>query len=190
VPGRYRTETSAGSGSPSNRPGFGALDGGAPPSPESVRLLRRDIAAAVAVVATIDDRGFRGVTVSAFCVVSLNPARLLICLGAGSEALAAVQRSGHFAASVLSDRQEFLADQFAGRAPSVNPRFAGVKHQISKLGDPILEECLVWFSCAAQESSPQGDHTVVYGAIQEAGYGTGREPLLYFDGSYRYFQGE
>ena len=26
------------------------------------------------------------------------------------------------------------------------------------------------------------------GAISEAGYGSGREPLLYFDGSYRYFQ--
>ena len=127
-------------------------------------------------------------TVSAFCIVSLNPPRLLACLGTLSEGLAAIQNSRHFALSVLSDRQEFLADQFAGRAPAVNPRFVGIKHQLSKLGDPILEECLVWFSCAVEDSSPQGDHTVVYGDIREAGYGTGREPLLYFDGSYRYFQ--
>ncbi|HLZ07309.1 MAG TPA: flavin reductase family protein [Chloroflexota bacterium] len=188
MPGQYRSDKSAELGSPADRPGFSAVDEGAPPGPDSVRLLRRDIGAAVAAVATTDERGFRGVTVSAFCIVSLNPARLLACVGAASESLAAIQLSGHFALSVLSDRQEFLADQLAGRAPAVNPRFNGIKHQLSKLGDPILEECLVWFSCAVQASNPQGDHTVVYGDIREAGYGSGREPLLYFDGSYRYFQ--
>ena len=153
-----------------------------------MRLLRRDIAAAVAIVATKIESGFRGVTVSSFCLVSLKPARLLACLGTANEALAAIQDSGHFALSVLSDRQEFLADQFAGRAPAVNPQFAGVKYQVTNLGDPILEECLVWFSCSVQNSSPQGDHTVIYGDIREAGYGSGQDPLLYFDGSYRYFQ--
>jgi flavin reductase (DIM6/NTAB) family NADH-FMN oxidoreductase RutF len=30
-----------------------------------------------------------------------------------------------------------------------------------------------------------GDHVAIVGRVIEAGYGTGTEPLLYFDGAYR-----
>ena len=188
MPGQYRSEKSADSGSSPDRREFSKLDDGGKPTPESIRILRREVASTVTVVTTADRGGFKGVTVSAFAIVSLLPPRLLVCLGAESERRGQIESLGHFAVSVLGDTQEFLADQFAGRAPSVNPRFDGVKHRLSGLGDPILEDSIVWFSCAVAGTSAQGDHIVIYGDIREAGFGRGREPLLYFDGSYRRFE--
>jgi flavin reductase (DIM6/NTAB) family NADH-FMN oxidoreductase RutF len=150
-----------------------------------MRDLRRLFSGPVTVVTTADDRGFHGITVSAFCVTSLAPPAVLICLGSQGEALAMVETSGRFAVSLLSDRQEFLADRFAGRAPLVNRRFDGVKHRLTGHGLPVLEECLAWFVCEVSGTQDVGDHVAFFGRVVEAGYGTGIEPLLYFDGAYR-----
>ncbi len=164
---------------------FQVFDGGNPPGVETMRQLRRSVASAVTVVTVATEHGFRGVTVSAFCVVSLAPARVLICLGRQGDALAAVTSVGRFAVNVLSDSQEFRAEQFAGRAPLVNPRFDRVKHRISGSGNPILEDSLVWFDCLVQAMHDGGDHVIVVGDVREAGQGAGALPLLYFDGTYR-----
>lgn len=156
-----------------------------PPNGAFIRELRRLHATAVTVVTFADDRGFRGVTVTAFAIVSLDPPRVLVCLDRLSDALAAVQTRGQFAVNVLSDRQEFLADRFAGRAPLVNARFDGAPHRLTLLGDPILTECLEWYDCRVDQIIPSGDHSIVVGAVLEANLGSGSLPLMYFDGRYR-----
>lgn len=185
---RYRPEIGAGSRGSDDRREFEILDGEDEPTSESLRLLRRLDASAVTVLTTRDAAGYHGITVSAFCIISLAPGRLLACLTTGGDALAAVAATGQFAVSVLSDGQEFLADRFAGRAPLVNPRFAGVKHRLTRLGNPVLEDSLAWFDCGVDSVVDQGDHAVVFGSVREAGYGTGLAPLLYFDGKYRVLQ--
>lgn len=188
MPGEYRARIQMGSGSSGEARAFEAVAGGGVPDAPAMRELRRLHAAAVTVVTTRDDRGFRGVTVTAFGVVSLAPPRVLVSLGTESEALAAITASGSFAVSVLADTQEFLAEQFAGRAPLVNRHFNGVKHRLTAGGNPVLEECLVWFDCSVAARLDEGDHVVVFGTVREAGHGTGADPLLYFDGDYRSIQ--
>lgn len=153
-----------------------------------MRELRRLHAASVTVVTTAVKEGFRGITVSAFCIVSLAPPIVLICLDRRGDALGSITASGQFAVSVLSDSQEFLAEQFAGRAPLVSPTFRGVKHRLTKAGIPVLEECLAWFDCAIQNTYDAGDHAVILGGVREAGFGSGISPLLYFEGAYRELQ--
>ena len=41
-----------------------------------------------------------------------------------------------------------------------------------------------WFDCAVSASHPSGDHTVLFGDVREAGFGSGGEPLLYYEGRY------
>src|SRR5579884_3470706 len=130
MPGEFRGQISVGSGGRSGRRSFEIVDGGQPPSPDSMRALRRLHAAAVTVVTFTTSEGFRGITVTAFCIVSLSPPIVLICLTRGGEAATAIERSSSYAVSVLSDQQEFLAERFAGRAPLVNPRFEGVKYRL------------------------------------------------------------
>ena len=188
MPGEYRARIRVGSGGHGSRRSFEVLDAGRPPYGQTMRELRRLHAAAVTVVTTVTDEGFRGVTVSAFCIVSLEPPIVLICLDQGGEAVQAITASGRFAVSVLSDAQEFLAEQFAGRAPLVNPRFQGVRHRLAKTGCPVLEDCLAWFDCVVQTALPAGDHVVLLGKVTQAGHGTGVRPLLYFDGDYHELQ--
>jgi len=188
MPGKYRTQIGPGSEESKGHGEFQAIEGGQLPTADAMRTLRRMHAAAVTVVTTTDDSGFRGITVSAFCIVSLAPPTVLVCLTTGGEALAAIGVSGRFAVSILSDTQEFLAERFAGRAPLVNAQFDGVKHRVVGTGNPILEDCLVWYDCEVQASYPCGDHHVVVGAVREAGFGSGSFPLLYFDGAYRELQ--
>jgi len=185
VPGEYRGQISMGSGSGGRvRRSFEVVDGGQPPSSDSMRTLRRWHTTSVTVVTTTDS-GFRGVTVSAFSIVSLEPGRVLVCLDRQGDALDAVLKASRFAVSVLSDRQEFLADRFAGRAPLVDPQFSGIRYRLTGRGNPVLEECLVWFDCEVAAHEEWGDHVVVFGEVVEAGNGTGTEPLLYFDAAYR-----
>jgi flavin reductase (DIM6/NTAB) family NADH-FMN oxidoreductase RutF len=174
----------SGGGRPPRR--FEALDGGNLPGPPAMRALRREHAAGVTVVTAVEASGFRGTTVTAFTFVSIDPPRVLVCLGTGSDVLTAITASGRFAVSLLSDTQEFLADRFAGRAPLVNRQFAGVLYRLTKAGNPVLEAALAWLDCTVDHTIPGGDHLIVIGQVVEAGYGTGTAPLLYFDGAYRY----
>jgi flavin reductase (DIM6/NTAB) family NADH-FMN oxidoreductase RutF len=155
------------------------------PTTIEMRQFRRLHAGAVTVVTFTDDRGLRGITVTAFVVVSLSPPRVLVCLDSASEALAGVIAANSFAVSLLGDRQEFLAERFAGRAPLVNRRFDGVPHRMTERGNPVLDDSLVWFDCVVETVEPAGDHTIVVGAVEEAAAGRASDlPLLYFDGRY------
>lgn len=153
-----------------------------------MRVLRGLHAGAVAVVTTTFARGFRGLTATAFTVVSLTPPQILVCLDQGSEGLEHLVAAGRFAVSLLSDQQEFLAERFAGRAPLVNPRFEGVKHHVTAAGNPVLTDSLAWFDCSVAVTQSAGDHVVVFGAVNEAGTGDGVEPLIYFESAYRSLQ--
>jgi flavin reductase (DIM6/NTAB) family NADH-FMN oxidoreductase RutF len=190
VPGRYRTGSSGGSRLPPDRRGFAAVNDSGEPNGESMRNLRRLHASAVIVVTTTDGDGFHGLTVSAFTIVSLDPATILACIATGNDVLERIMTVGRFAVSLLGDDQEFLAERFARRAPLVDRRFTGVKHRLSRSGNPVLESCLAWFDCAVENVQPRGDHTVVFGLVKEAGYGEGGSPLLYFDGAYRFLQAD
>jgi flavin reductase (DIM6/NTAB) family NADH-FMN oxidoreductase RutF len=154
-------------------------------TPIEMRQLRRLHAGAVTVVTYANERGLRGITVTAFVVVSLDPPRVVVCLDRDGEALAAVVAAQTFAVNLLGDRQEFLAERFAGRAPLVNRRFDGVAHHVTPRGNPVLSECLVWFDCVVVFVEPGGDHSIVLGAVEEAATGLASgSPLLYFDGHY------
>src|SRR4051812_10982190 len=72
---------------------------------DTMRDLRRLRTGAVAVVTFVGERGFRGVTVSDFCIVSLDPGKVLFCLDREGEAIEVLSAAGKFAIAILSDSQ-------------------------------------------------------------------------------------
>lgn len=153
---------------------------------EALWATMRRAAAAVTVVTARGDEGYTGITVSAFCLASLEPPLALACLHAGSQALDAIEASGAFAVTVLSGRQEFLAETFAGRAPRPDPLFSSIRHRTLLTGSPILEGGLAWLECRLHAFYPAGDHTIVVGKVVAAGVaGDQDDPLLYFASQYR-----
>src|SRR5260370_34840088 len=65
----------------------------------------------------------RGLTVSAFCAVSLEPPLALACIDKKSNTLPALQHAGGFTANILAAGREQLARRMA---PKLTDKFEGI----------------------------------------------------------------
>ena len=154
---------------------------------EALWATLRRLAAGVTVVTAVGDGGaYVGITVSACCLVSLEPPLVLVCLHTGSQVLEAILVQRAFAVTVLSSHHELLAEMFAGRAPRPDPAFSRIKHRALVTGAPILEDGLAWLDCRLWQATPAGDHMILIGTAVAAGVTAGQDdPLVYFGGQYR-----
>jgi 3-hydroxy-9,10-secoandrosta-1,3,5(10)-triene-9,17-dione monooxygenase reductase component len=151
-----------------------------------VREVRRQWASGVTVVLTREDDGFRGATVAAFAVVSLEPPTVLVCLDRDGRMSELVPEVGRFTVSILDRDHEFLAERFAARAPLVDARLSGVAHHLAPSGLPVLAGALAWCDCRVTGAHVSGDHVVILGDLIAAATGAGTDdPLLYYDRQYR-----
>jgi flavin reductase (DIM6/NTAB) family NADH-FMN oxidoreductase RutF len=158
---------------------------GEPLTDQTFRKLRGLFASGVTVVTTEHDGTLRGVTVSAFSSVSLDPPLVLVCIANESESKAWMAESGIFAVNILSDEQEFLSERFAARAPLVNAHFDGVPYHTAITGSPILDGSIAWYDCRVDAMHDGGDHTIFIGRVEAIGLGDERKPpLMYFANRY------
>jgi flavin reductase (DIM6/NTAB) family NADH-FMN oxidoreductase RutF len=161
-----------------------------PVNDANLRKLRGLFAGGVTVITTALEGRLRGVTVSAFTSVSLDPPLVMIALANEGSAREWIQSSGVFAVNLLSDEQEFLSERFAARAPLVNEEFEGVPYGAAVTGAPILAKSLAWYDCRVQAMHDGGDHTLFIGQVEAIGFGqAGAQPLLYFANRYRRLMG-
>lgn len=151
----------------------------------NLRKVRGLFASGVTAVTTALEGRLRGVTVSAFTSVSLDPPLVLISLANENLSCEMIAESGIFAVNILSEEQEFLAERFAARAPLVNESFEGVPYHVEVTGAPILEGVVAWYDCRVAATYDGGDHTILVGRVEAIGFGApGRRPLLYFANRY------
>src|SRR5262249_38915915 len=108
-------------------------------SSEALWSAVRRFGAGVTVVTATSEEGYQGITVSAFSLISLTPPLVLVCINEFSQLLDAIQSSGAFAATVLSSRQELLAERFAGRAPRPDSSFSDIAHRTLLTGAPVFD---------------------------------------------------
>lgn len=151
----------------------------------TLKRIANLFAAGVTVVTTRRLEGLHGLTVSAYLTVSWEPPLVLVSIDSLSQSLDFVIASGFFAVNFLTDRQEFLAERFAGRAPLVNARFEGAPHRFETTGAPILEETLGWLDCKVERAIDAGDHTLILGRVVALGEGQAGNALAYYARRYR-----
>lgn len=123
-----------------------------------------------------------GLTVNAFCSVSLHPTLVLVCIERNSDSHDCLVESGAFAVSVLQgEKGESLSRRFATYDPA--EKFDGVAHRRERTGSPVLNEAMAWLDCTVVKTVAAGDHTVFIG---EALGGDAREgeALVYYRGGY------
>lgn len=134
-------------------------------------------------VVTACHQGFcHGVTVSAFCSLSLVPPLVLICLDQRNTSHGLLQEAGIFAVNILADDGEMLSRHFASREPD---KFSTIPHTIGETGAPLLEGALATLECRVADQFPGGDHTIFVGEVLAAHARDDRGPLLYYRGGYR-----
>lgn len=121
-------------------------------------------ASGVTVVTTMHQRQPYGLTVSAFCSVSLEPPLVLVSLQRGSRTLTMIGQSGVYAVNVLTAEQQSLAARFAARDP-YGKTFADIPHHLGIAGVPLLDTALMRVECRVAASYPGGDHTLLLGEV-------------------------
>jgi flavin reductase (DIM6/NTAB) family NADH-FMN oxidoreductase RutF len=138
-------------------------------------------ASGVTIVTTTDADGVdQGMTVSAFCSLSLEPALILICIEKTASVHPALTRAPGFVVNILSAGQEQLARRFS----TVDiDRFEGVGFNRSAEGYPVLDDVLSVIECRRAALHDGGDHTIIVGEVDASRVEDG-VPLLYYRGGY------
>ena len=139
-------------------------------------------ASGVTVVTTRDaDARPLGLTVSAFCSVSLTPPLVLVCIERTAHAHVAFQTSGVFVVNFLAADQEHLSRLFASREPD---KFAGLGYSAGLDGAPVLTDALAALECRVRHAYEGGDHTIFVGEVEHTTLREGAQPLVYYRGGY------
>jgi flavin reductase (DIM6/NTAB) family NADH-FMN oxidoreductase RutF len=135
----------------------------------------------VTVVTTrAEDGSDQGMTVSAFCSVSLEPPLILICIEKTASAYAALTSARSFIVNILSADQEQIARRFS--IVDID-RFEGVGYTRSQNEIAVLDDVLGVLECARETTHDAGDHTIIIGRVNSTQVNDGA-PLLYYRGGY------
>ena len=117
------------------------------------------------VVTTLDADGRpRGMAANSFASVLLDPALLLVCFGHGTASFSAFSDCRSFAVNVLCDDQQDVSSHFASKSAM---KFANVRYAARHTGAPVLDDCVTWFDCTVHQRVCAGDHTVLFGRVQQ-----------------------
>ena len=147
------------------------------------RTLGRFATGVVAITAMWEGHPY-GMTVNSFASVSLDPPLVLFCSYPNGHTCRAIQASGAYGVSIMSQQQMELCKRFAGMTPVEEmDRFLGLDYARSPvLGVPWMADCLAWLECRLVNSWPAGDHVVLLGQVEQTRLGAGADPLLFFNG--------
>jgi flavin reductase (DIM6/NTAB) family NADH-FMN oxidoreductase RutF len=143
----------------------------------SGRLFREALghfASGVTVIAARTAAGLVGFTATAFASVSLTPPLVLVCVGRHASVHDGILGADHFGVSVLSDRQGWIAEQFACSGVD---RFRNVVLRPGHV--PTIDGALVRLECRRHALHDAGDHTIIIGEVLAGSVALGR-PLVHF----------
>ena len=147
--------------------------------PNKLRKVAGAFATGIAVV-TVEktDGAVQGMTANSFLSVSLNPPLVAFSIREQGSMVAHLKEGKAIGISILSDQQEAISNQFAGRnTPPIEVQLA----QPSK-GVHIVKDCLAWYSTTIQSIILAGDHLLILCNVIDLDRMENGRPLLYYAG--------
>jgi flavin reductase ActVB len=130
-------------------------------------------ASGVTVVTAAGADGPVGITATGFSSASLAPPLVLVCIGKRATAHGRFLGTERFGVSILSERQAWIAQQFAR---SGIDRFRDVPLRDGCV--PLIGGALASLDCRRYGQHDAGDHTILLGEVLETFLGPGR-PLVH-----------
>jgi flavin reductase len=149
-------------------------------SGDRFRALMRNVASSVAVITTHQDGRPHGMTATAVCAVSADPAMLLIVVNRGNRSHGAISATGAFCVNMLAEHQAAVAGRFAGKLPTP---FDGVAWHLDGAGQVVIDGAAAVLSCRVATQVEADTHTVFFGTVTGGEVGAAL-PLLYHQGAY------
>jgi flavin reductase (DIM6/NTAB) family NADH-FMN oxidoreductase RutF len=121
------------------------------------------------------DGADHGMTVSAFCSLSLDPPLVLACIERTATVLPHLRAAAMFGVSILAAGQDALSARFADQTVE---RFEDVAFTRSAEGPALLDGAAAHLVCRRVTEHAGGDHVILVGEVESAQV-HGDEPLLY-----------
>src|SRR5438067_3386777 len=148
---------------------------------DTFRATLGRFASGVTIVTGRDAAGHdHGMTVSAFCSLSLDPPMVLFCVDHAASMHGLLLSHPPLGVSVLSSSQEAISRRFADEDAD---RFDALSLSRAANGAVLLEDALAHLECSITGHHEGGDHTIFFAAVDRAMPRDGR-PLLYYRGGY------
>ena len=154
---------------------------GAPAVPAAeFRAALSKLTTAVSVIATDGDAGRAGLTCSAVCAVSDDPAMVLVCVHGKSAANAIMKANGVLSVNCLHVNQRSLAQAFAGAGGlPILERFALAKWGVLATGAPYCKDALLTLDCEVVDIRDIGTHTIFIAKVVATTEPSDGKPLVY-----------
>lgn len=145
--------------------------------------------AGITIVSVSSKDDWQAITVNSFSSVSMVPPVICLNIANRLDARAYISGEGHFAVSILSDKQLELGKRFAGYFDDVySDRFEGLNCEMTALGDPIIPDAMAWMSCTVENEINIGENTMFIAKVREGAWTDGMTPLLYHNRQWGVFQ--
>lgn len=142
-------------------------------------------ASGVTVVSTTVDGIDHAMTASAFTSVSLDPPLVLMCSHKTSRFHEAVLRARVWGVSILAEEARLASSWFSKRGRPLENQFKDFDSRRAECGVLLLSDALAWLECETTAVHDGGDHTIVVGAVTNAGIRADLDdPLLYYRSHY------
>jgi len=137
----------------------------------------------VTVVTTQTPDGPKGITVSSFTSVSLDPPLVMISISTVSIFHDTFAKAPRFAINFLADDQKSVSDRFAGKSGSQD-RFERLGYRAAPHGSPLIDGARAFIECDLWRIYEGGDHSIIVGEVVAAGALNRKRPLVYYSQQY------
>ena len=143
------------------------------------------LGAAVNIITTFGPAGDAGMTVSAVCSVTDDPATIIVCINRSSRQHSIFKNAGIVCVNVLAPAQEELSAIFAGKDNlSMEERFACASWYKLATGALALELAAASLDCKVMQAVDVGTHTVFFCEVQAIQLGAKNAGLVYHGRAY------
>ncbi len=153
---------------------------------DTFRRLRGRFASSIAIITARDGEQDLGMTVSAFCSVSLSPPTVLVCVDRQASMHDLLLSHPKLGLSIVAADHEAHSRRFADRGE--RQRFEGIPFTRGESDVMLLDNALAQIECQLTEHVEAGDHTIFIARVDRGTCGEGR-PLLYYRGNYAQLAG-
>lgn len=154
------------------------------PGAAEFKAAMRHFPTGVTVVTSLRDGEPRGVTVSAFASVSVDPPLVLICINREARSYLYISASKVFCVNLLAGDQRAIAERFASRLRE--NQFEGVAYETDVTGAAVLRDAVAHFDCEVAEEHHAGSHSIFIGRVLSCVSRSG-SPLGYYNGDFHDF---
>lgn len=144
------------------------------------RELLSTFPAGVTVVTAFDAAGQpRGLTLIAFCGVSLEPPLVLVCVDKNSNTLPAIQHSGGFTINFVGHQSDNVARLMATKGADKFEEIAWRRPELAQGGPVLHEDTAAHIVCRTWKAVEAGDHWVFIGEVMEGATREKQLPLVF-----------